>query len=191
MKKIFLLIVFAMILCPLAIPSYAEEKKIEIRDGVLYFPEKDYQTVVLSKLTLNFPPDCPQELLNIKGKIFRGELSKSTGRMTYTNLSYLIPTGYNSETKEMTVYLVLEKGYGKDYQTKPVQGWLKGLFDLQNGSDLKWEQRPGSNIMTQEYRLHFLKNENLRINRSDGFSADYRDGTIKTDSDISGYAPLY
>lgn len=173
MKRMFLVLVLTMIFCPLAIPSYAEEKKLEIRDGVIYFPEKDYQTVVLSKLTLNFPPDSPQELLNIKGKIFRGELSKSTPRMTYTNLSYLIPTGYNSETKEMNLYMVLEKGYGKDYQIKPVQGWLKGLFDLQNGSVLKWELSPGVNIMTQEFRLHFLENGNLRINRSDGLSADY------------------
>ena len=56
MKRLFLLVVFAMIFCPLVIPSYAEEKKVEIKDGVIYFPEKDFQTVSLSKLTLSFPP---------------------------------------------------------------------------------------------------------------------------------------
>jgi hypothetical protein len=173
MKRMFLLLVLTMIFCSLVIPSYAEDKTLEIKDGVIHFPEKDFQTVALSKLRLSFPSDCPQELLNIKGKIFRGELIKSTPRMTYTNLSYLIPIAYNSDTKEMTVYIVLEKGYGKQYEIKPVQGWLKGLFDLQNGSVLKWVLSPGVNIMTQDYRLHFLKNENLRINRSDGFSADY------------------
>lgn len=173
MKRVFLLLVLAMVFCTLTIPSYAEEKKLEIRDGVIYFPERDFQTVNLSKLKLNFPPDCPQELLNIKGKIFRGELRKTSQRgQTVTNLSYLIPIGYNSQTKEMTVYFVLEKGYGKEYETKPAQGWMKGPFDLQNGSTLKWMLGPGVKIMTQDYRLDFLENK-LRINRSDGFSADY------------------
>ncbi len=173
MKRIFLVVVLTMIFCPLAIPSYAEEKKVEIKDGVIHFPEKDFQTVALSKLTFSFPPDCPQELLSIKGKIFRGELKK-TGRLniTYTNLTYLIPLGYNSDTKELTVYLVLEKGYGSGYEVKPYQGGLRGIFDLENGSVLRWVQ--SFRIKTQEYRLYFLlKNENLRIERSDGFSADY------------------
>lgn len=171
MKKLSLVLVFMMVLCTLAMFSYAEEKKVEIRDGVIYFPEKDFQTVSLSKLTLNFPFDSPKELLNSKGQIFRGELTKSAARGTFTNLSYLIPLGYNSDTKEMTVYFVLEKGYGSGYDIKPVQGILKGLFDLENGSVLRWAH--STTIKTQDYRLSFLKNGNLRINRSDGFSADY------------------
>lgn len=171
MKKLFLFVVFVLIFCPLVIPSYAEEKKVEIRDGVIYFPEKDFQTVSLSKLILSFPPDCPQEILNTKGQVYRGELTKSAGRMTYINLSYLIPLGYNADTKEMTVYFVLEKGYGSTYEIKPFQGTLKGVFDLENGSVLRWAH--STSIKTQDYRLSFLKNGNPRINRSDGFSADY------------------
>jgi hypothetical protein len=172
MKRIFLVLVLTMIFCPLAIPSYAEEEKVDIKDGVIHFPEKDLQTVALSKLTFSFPPDCPKELLNIKGKIFRGELRK-TGRdnKTYTNLSYLIPIGYNSDTKEMTVYLVLEKGYGSAYEVKPYQGRLRGIFDLENGSVLRWVQ--SFSVKVQDYKLYFLEKGNLRINRSDGFSAEY------------------
>jgi len=174
MKRLFLVLVLCMIVCPLVVPSYAEEKKVDIRDGVIYFPEKDYQTVSLSKLTFNFPPNCPQELLNIKGKIFRGELTKeATGRRgtTYTNLTYLIPLGYNSDTKEMSVYFVIERGYGNAYEIKPFQGVLKGVFDLEKGSVLRWAFT--TNIKTQDYQLYFLKDGKLRINRSDGFSADY------------------
>jgi hypothetical protein len=120
---------------------------------------------------LTFPPDSPQDLLNIKGKIFRGELKKSNSRITITNLSYLILLGYNSYTKELTVYLVLEKGYGSGYEVKPAQGMLKGTFDLENGSALRWVQ--SNDIKTQEYQLRFLKNGNLSTNRSDGYIADY------------------
>jgi len=170
MKKLLLVLVFTIIFCPFIIPSYAEEKKVEIKDEAVYFPENYFQPVPLSKLTSSFPPGCPQELLNIKGKIFRGELTKSTARTSNTNLSYLIPLGYNSDTKEMTVYFLLEKGYGRGYEPKPGVGILRGIFDLENGSQLRWAR---TDILTQDYRLYFLKDGKLRINRSDGYSADY------------------
>jgi len=173
MKKLLLISVLTMIFCPFVISSFAEEKKMEIKDGVIYFPEKELPTVTLSKLTFTFPPDCPQELLGIKGKIFRGELKKQGRRITYTIINYLIPLGYNADTKEMAVYLVQDKGYVKGYESTSVRGMLKGKFDAENGSPLHWVLGSGTDIMTQEYKLSFLKNGNLRINRSDAFSGDY------------------
>jgi hypothetical protein len=165
MKKIFWVIVLAMIFCPFVIPSYAEEDQVEIRDGVIYFPEKDVPTVVPSKLTFSFPTDCPQEILNVKGKVFRGELKYGeAGRRTstHTSLSYLIPMGYNSDTKEMAVYYVW--GGARSFQ-----GTLKGTLDLANGSVL---HLTGS-TSTTEYRLYFLEKGKLRINLSNGYSGDY------------------
>jgi hypothetical protein len=178
MKKVCLALALAMILCAFVIPSYAADKKLEITDGTIHFPEKDLPVVELSKIKLGFPPDCPQELLATKGKIFRGELTKSgrSGRSaaaSYTNITYIIPVSYNSDTKEMAVYIVQEKGYGKEYESKSSQGWLKGPFDAQNGSLLKWVMGPGSTIMTQDFRLTFQKDGKLRVVKSDGFAAEY------------------
>jgi hypothetical protein len=173
MKRMSLVLVLTVIFCALVIPSYAAEKKLEIKDGGIHFPEDGLPTVELSKLKLRFPPDCPPELLSTKGKIFRGELTKQGARnKAYTLITYIIPLNYNSDSKEMTLFIVQDKGYGKDYESKSVQGWLKGPFDA-NGAVLKWVLRAGTNLMTQDYRLKFQKNGTLRIERSDGLNGDY------------------
>jgi len=174
MNKVLLALVAAMVFCALIVPCVAEEKKVEIKDGVIYFQEKELPTVTLSKLTQKFPSDCPQELLGIKGKIFRGELKKQGRHVTYTIISYLIPLGYNADTKEMAVYTVQDKGYVKGYESTSVQGMLKGKFDAENGSPLHWVLSAGTDMMTQEYKLSFLKNGNLRIIRSDAFDGEYK-----------------
>ena len=176
MNKVLLALMAAVVFCALVFPCVAEEKRVEIKDGVIHFPESEMPTVTLSKLTQEFPSDCPQELLGIKGKIFRGELQKRIGKrqVTATIISYIIPLGYNADTKEMAVYTVQNKGYVKGYESTSVQGMLKGRFDAENGSPLHWVLRAGTDIMTQEYKLSFPKNGNLRIIRSDGFEGEYK-----------------
>lgn len=167
MRKGLFVFVLSLAFCLFVSPVCSAAKGPEMRDGEIYFPEPD-QTVSLSKLAFSFPPDCPKEILNIRGKIFRGELTRAAGpRMTGAkNVTYLIPLGYSSDTKEMTVYFVWEKAYGG----KPAQGKLQGLFDLENGSPL----RPiGTPHITQEHRLYFLKDGKLRINVGGGASGDY------------------
>jgi hypothetical protein len=177
MKKVLVMAaVLALIFCAFALPAEAADKKPEITNGVIHFPENGLPEVELSKVKLRFPADTPPELLAIKGKIFRGELTKGTaGRRvaSYTLITYIIPVSYNSNTKEMAVLIVQDKGYGKEYESKSVQGWLKGPFDGQNGSSLRWMLSAGTTIMTQEYKLTFLKDGKLRILRTDGFSGDY------------------
>jgi hypothetical protein len=177
MKRALLtMVVLAFVFCACALPAQGADKKPEVTSGVIHFPENGLPEVELSKIKFRFPADTPAELLAVKGKIFRGELTKSTaGRRvaSYTIISYIIPVSYNSNTKDMTVFIVQDKGYGKEYESKSVQGWLKGPFDGQNGSPLKWMLSAGNTIMTQEYRLTFLKDGKLRILRTDGMSGDY------------------
>ena len=90
----------------------------------------------------------------------------------YTSVTYVIPLGYNSDTKEMSIYILQERGYVKGYETKSVQGTLRGKFDPENVWVLRWVLRPGTDIMTSDYRLSFLKNGNLRIDKSDRYSGD-------------------
>jgi hypothetical protein len=177
MKKVLVMAaVLALVFCTFALPGQAADKKPEITNGVIHFPENGLPDVELSKVKLRFAPDTPPELMAIKGKIYRGELTKAAaGRRvaSYSILTYIIPVSYNSTTKEMAVYVVQDKGYGKEYESKAVQGWLKGPFDGQNGSSLKWVLSAGTTIMTQEYKLSFLKEGKLRIVRTDGLGGDY------------------
>ena len=174
MKKLLLVSVVILVFCSLVGLSYGEEKKVEIKDGIIYFPEDGLPTVTVSKLVQRFPSDCPARASqHHKGKIFRGDLTRKVSHMTYTMLNYLIPLGYNADTKEMAFYVVQDKGYGKGYESKSVQGMLRGKFDTGNGSSLHWVLGNGTTLMTQEYKLSFLKNGNLRIDRTDGYSGDY------------------
>ncbi len=173
MKKLLMVSVVILVFCSFVGLSYGEEKKVEIKDGIVYFPEDGLPTVTVAKLIQKFPSDCPQELLSIKGKIFRGELTRKVSHMTYTLITYLIPSGYNSDTKEMAFYIVQDKGYGKGYESKSVLGMLRGKFDAANGSSLHWLLGNGTTIMTQEYKLSFQKNGGLRVDKTDGFSGDY------------------
>jgi hypothetical protein len=174
MKRMSLVLVLSVIFCALVIPTYAAEKKPEIKDGAIHFPEDGLPVVELSKINVRIPADCPPELLSAKGKIFRGELIKTGVRnKVYALITYIIPVSYNSDTKDVTFLIVQDKGYGKDYESKSVQGWLKGPLDVANGTVLKWVLRAGTNLMTQDYKLKFQKNGNLRIDRTDGFSGDY------------------
>ena len=52
MKRLFLALALAIIFCPFIIPSHAEENKVEIKDGAVYFPETYFQRVPLSRLIL-------------------------------------------------------------------------------------------------------------------------------------------
>ena len=93
MNKVVLALVAAMVFCALVIPCVAEEKKVEIKDGVIYFPEKELPTVALSKLTQKFPSDCPPRASWYQRQDVRAELKKQGRRMTYTIISYFIPLG--------------------------------------------------------------------------------------------------
>ena len=146
--------------------SFAEEQgKVKIENGVIYFPEKDLRNtkVVLSNLKFNFPKDCPSEILATKGKIFYGELKD--GR-SYIQRTYIIPLGYSSDTGEMILYFVTESGYGG----KPGQNWLSGLFNPE-GSTL---QVVNASVMTQTYKVYFLKNGIIRMRLSNGLDGDYK-----------------
>ena len=149
-------------------PQYAdgaEQGKIEFRDGTIVFPEKTIPEVNLTKLKFSIPDNCPPEILNLKGKIFRGELV-SGRNPNNKQITYFILLSFNPDIKEMTLYFVLDRGY----EGKPTKSIRSGLYDPENGSVLK---SGNTEHMTQEYRLTFLKNGQPRIRTSQGRDGDF------------------
>ena len=167
MKTLLLVMIVVFCVCSVISPVWSEEKKPEIKDGVITFPESALPTISLSKLSFNFPPDCPKEMLNVKGKILRGEMVKEAlGRVVNRSVAYLIPLSYKSDTKEISFYLAWERGTGG----KPGQRRIQGVFDLENASTMKF---PGGSDIAMEYRLYFLKDSKIRLNASGGASGDF------------------
>jgi hypothetical protein len=167
MKTLLLVMTVVFCISSVVCPVFSEEKKPEIKDGVITFPESAFPTVSLSKFSFSFPPDSPKEMLNVKGKILRGEMVKEAlGRVVHKSVAYLIPLSYKSDTKEISFYFAWERGTGG----KPGQGRIQGVLDLENASTMKF---PGASNIAMEYRLYFLKDSKIRLNASGGSSGDF------------------
>lgn len=169
MKRVISIIWVLVVLVCFFHTSYvggAEQTKVEFRDGMIIFPEKDIPEVNLTKLKFNIPDNCPPEILNLKGKLFRGELVHALNS-TNKVITYFMLLSYNPDIKEMIAYFVMDKGY----ENKPTKSMRSGLYDPENGTVLK---SATTKHITQEYRLTFLKNGQPRIRTSNGRDGDYK-----------------
>lgn len=147
----------------------AELKEIEFRNGTIYFPESDVPEVDLSKLKFSYPQETPKEFLNLKGNLYKGRWSHPNDQKFGTMsgcTAYLIPIGYNAETKEISILQTA----GQSNTTKPARFIISGIYD-KSGSSLKYHKAtPDKPVPT--YNVHIIENK-VRINMSNGASSDF------------------
>lgn len=170
MKKIsafsMILAFFVFVFCPVVQAGETKQEKIEIRDGIIYFPEQDVPEINLSKLNFNVPDDAPKEIKDLQGKIYRGESTSARDRTKFKKVEYLILMSYDSSNKEIKFFYSFAAGK----KGKPGRDVLKGTY-MPGGSTVL-ERGRGNEQLDQQYRLEIL-GDKLRTNASNGWGADY------------------
>jgi hypothetical protein len=135
--------------------------QVKIENSIIIFPEQSMKSVAinLSKLKFSFPSNSPKEIMAMKGKLFFGKDISSS--------CYIVPLGYDSNTKEINLLTAWETGP----DGKPFNAFLNGPFNPE-GTILRaviTVNRRGS----VEYTLNFLKNGKFRIRTNLGADSEF------------------
>jgi hypothetical protein len=99
--------------------------RVEIQNGVISFPETNAPSVNMKDLKFNFPSDSPKEIKAIQGKIYGGGIRP---------MQYLIPLGYDSETK---IIRLLKTTANEETKSKPSKYTIGGTYNGSEGTSMK------------------------------------------------------
>ncbi|HEX2974433.1 MAG TPA: hypothetical protein VHO68_00720 [Bacteroidales bacterium] len=112
------------------IPQPAPKKDpwvVKIENGFVVFPDPEINDVYLDSLNFNFSIDSPPEILKMQKRVFIQRLKTKGG-----GAIYLIPIGYDSKTREISLLFLNNRGS----DGKPQEYILKGKYNAE-GTSLK------------------------------------------------------
>lgn len=135
LARCLFLTVFAIVIMFSSISFAEEQVGVKIENDVISFLGADVPSVNIKDLKFSFPPNSPEEILAIKGKIYGGK--SKTGRGDDQRTIYLIPLGYDLETKKIKI-LYITNNYGTSTKINPEKTPLEGMYNgLLEGASLK------------------------------------------------------
>lgn len=142
------------------------EERVTVRDGVIHFSEQESPDVQLSKIEFNIPPDSPKEILELKGKIYRGECTKGARlARSFKHIRFLFLRSFDPKTNLIVFHYV----FGAGASGKPGQDTLAGTYSPGSPINLK----RGKHIeFDTTYKLE-IQGDKLRFDTGNGWGGDF------------------
>jgi hypothetical protein len=142
-----------------------EPGRIKVENGFIVFPEDKMPDVKIKEdLKYSLSPEAPEEIVAIQTKIY------GTRRPAGDKMNYLIPAGYDSQTKRIKLLYVTNN---KGTQWDPIKILIDGIYSGSDGSPVKYVTDKSDKPWARLYILPEKQGFMLRLAWQTGGNADF------------------